>query len=68
MQFIETPIKPYRRNKNKKININGADEVSIKNLRTTVDLHRKTIKSLKRDIKRQKLLIKQARLNYKLNK
>ena len=73
VEYIETAAKEYKNKNNKrKINvIDGAEKEKImskENYKTAKALHKNEIKKLHADIRKHKLLIKQAKLTYKLSK
>ena len=76
IDFIQDDIEAIKKSKvahkrqtaTKKIRVRSGIEVALDNYRASRKLHRQAIKGLRRSIKTHKLMIKQARNNYRLVK
>lgn len=73
-EFIETKPKDYTKNKHnaRKVKIiDGAkkdQDMNKQTLKAAKKLHKNEIKKLRRDIRNHKLLMRQAKISYKLSK
>jgi hypothetical protein len=66
--FIEATTLKKAHTRKHTIKVRSSIEIAHTNYRSAVVLHKANIKTLKRNIKSHKLLIKQARTNYQIIK